>query len=172
VDTHHPPTQGYAGPCQFAVWPSYLKVPSNETTTKLKSQIGNVKLSNLLTKRVPKRTLRVNAHRKKDVNIVKSHLSRKVIMSVDIAKVPYRREGRMAGNAHPADGKDYSSTGKKTGVEASGAFLHSFEVNPSSEATATARGGMHALVLPLLRGPMCAWVVHHFRSQQLRRCVV
>jgi len=71
-----------------------------------------------------------------DVKYREGHQSRKVIMSLGVAKESYLREVQWVGSARPAESKGYyESKGKKTGVKARGTLLRPFDVYPSSEAT-------------------------------------
>jgi hypothetical protein len=77
--------------------------------------------------------------KKREYRDREGHLkSRKVIMSLGVAKEYDLREVRWVGSAHPAESKEYyNSKGKKMDVKV---FLRPFEVNPSSEATVFVRG--------------------------------
>jgi hypothetical protein len=77
--------------------------------------------------------------RQKCVNIVKVIKSRKVIMSLGVAKEYDLHEVRWAGSAHPAESED-NLKGKKMGAKARGTFLYPFEVCPSSESTTLIQG--------------------------------
>jgi hypothetical protein len=70
-------------------------------------------------------------------------------MSLGIAKESDQRGVRWAGNAHPAESKEYYNSNEKVGVTVKGTLLRPFEVNPSSEATVLVQGRMYASVLPL-----------------------
>ncbi len=62
-------------------------------------------------------------------------------MSLGVAKESDQREVRWAGNAHPAESKEYyNNSNEKVSVTVKGTVLRPFEVNPSSEATVLVQG--------------------------------